>query len=320
MEPGSPREGPIFTYTPWLSMGAAFLATAASTPPCWPAEDRPGPGVETSLLQAALSAPRRNGCESSDPTPTGSAPGSTTSEPPKASSSARTAAGSSSGYPTRSSCSPAPRATLSSAPERLDRALNDPERIGRTRRTSWSWPTTARSCRRLSPGFPVRSGSRWAGRPGSATAGSDARGSAAGSGPAGRGRRDGRAPAPEHRSLRQAGVLYGLSATPGRVQGPLPASSVQHNRRGPRPSVDPGPPSAAGRSLIGSPPLDGVTVLDLGFAVAGPFGTQVLADLGANVIKVNTIARPVLARHATSPTAANRGKRSIGIDLKTPKG
>src|ERR1700681_4869839 len=27
MEPGSPRSGPIFTYTPWLSMGAAFLAT-----------------------------------------------------------------------------------------------------------------------------------------------------------------------------------------------------------------------------------------------------------------------------------------------------
>jgi hypothetical protein len=26
MEPGSPRRGPIFTYTPWLSMGTAFLA------------------------------------------------------------------------------------------------------------------------------------------------------------------------------------------------------------------------------------------------------------------------------------------------------
>ena len=62
-----------------------------------------------------------------------------------------------------------------------------------------------------------------------------------------------------------------------------------------------------------------MTVLDLGFAVAGPFGTQVLADLGADVIKVNATRDPWW--HATHIAyGANRGKRSICIDLKTPEG
>src|SRR5207245_268895 len=82
-------------------------------------------------------------------------------------------------------------------------------------------------------------------------------------------------------------------------------------------------PSAAApatlRDASGGAPLDGVTVLDLGFAVAGPFGTQVLADLGANVIKVNAWRDPWWhANHIAY--GANRGKRSIGIDLKTPEG
>ena len=53
--PGSPRPGPIFTYTPWLSMGTAFLATTGINAALF-ARERTGRGqhVETSLLQAAL--------------------------------------------------------------------------------------------------------------------------------------------------------------------------------------------------------------------------------------------------------------------------
>src|SRR6516164_58185 len=56
MEPGSPRRGPILTYTPWLSMGTAFLATTGISAALF-ARERTGRGqhVETSLLQAALS-------------------------------------------------------------------------------------------------------------------------------------------------------------------------------------------------------------------------------------------------------------------------
>src|SRR5438067_1909862 len=55
MEPGSPRSGPIFTYTPWPSLCTAFLATTGINAALL-ARERTGRGqhVETSLLQAAL--------------------------------------------------------------------------------------------------------------------------------------------------------------------------------------------------------------------------------------------------------------------------
>ena len=57
MPPGAPRSGPIFSYTPWLSMSAAYLASTGINAALW-ARERTGRGqhVETSLLQAALSS------------------------------------------------------------------------------------------------------------------------------------------------------------------------------------------------------------------------------------------------------------------------
>ena len=57
MAPGSPRSGPIFTYTPWLSMSAAFMATTGISGALY-ARLLTGRGqhVETSLLQAAFSS------------------------------------------------------------------------------------------------------------------------------------------------------------------------------------------------------------------------------------------------------------------------
>jgi crotonobetainyl-CoA:carnitine CoA-transferase CaiB-like acyl-CoA transferase len=65
-------------------------------------------------------------------------------------------------------------------------------------------------------------------------------------------------------------------------------------------------------------PLAGVRVLDLGVAVAGPWGTMMLADLGADVIKVN---QPHDAYWMRSHIAmgCNRGKRSIAMNLKRPE-
>jgi crotonobetainyl-CoA:carnitine CoA-transferase CaiB-like acyl-CoA transferase len=130
---------------------------------------------------------------------------------------------------------------------------------------------------------------------------------------------------PEHGILRQAGILYHLSLTPGQVGRPAPEVG-QHNAelraladtwgRSREEDVE-SPASGGSTSLRG--PLDGVKVLDLGFAVAGPFGTQVLADLGADVIKVNGPRDPWWhAMHIAY--GCNRNKRSIGIDLKTAEG
>lgn len=76
-------------------------------------------------------------------------------------------------------------------------------------------------------------------------------------------------------------------------------------------------------------PLQGVKVLDLSRVMAGPFATQALGDLGADIIKVEHPERGDDTRDwgqstgRTSTTyynSANRNKRSIAIDLKTDKG
>ena len=78
----------------------------------------------------------------------------------------------------------------------------------------------------------------------------------------------------------------------------------------------------------GKPMLSGVRVLDLTSVVFGPYATQILHDLGAEVIKVEQpgtgdIARwlgPPAATPGMSPTffAINGGKRSVALDLKEP--
>lgn len=80
------------------------------------------------------------------------------------------------------------------------------------------------------------------------------------------------------------------------------------------------PRPAAAPSAIGAGPLAGVTVLDLGLAVAGPFGTQVLGDLGADVIKVNNALFDKYWMRNHIAFCCNRSKRSITIDLKRPDG
>ncbi len=80
----------------------------------------------------------------------------------------------------------------------------------------------------------------------------------------------------------------------------------------------------------GPKPLDGFRVLDFTQNVAGPLAGQVLADLGAEVIKVEAPAGEA-ARHITSvlpgrpPLATyflpnNRGKKSVAVDLTTEPG
>ncbi|MDB5972533.1 MAG: CoA transferase [Hydrocarboniphaga sp.] len=65
-------------------------------------------------------------------------------------------------------------------------------------------------------------------------------------------------------------------------------------------------------------PLAGITVLDLGLAIAGPFGTQLLSDLGATVIKVNGLF-DLFWHRVHIAYMANRGKKSITLNLKDPR-
>src|SRR5258705_4953826 len=89
---------------------------------------------------------------------------------------------------------------------------------------------------------------------------------------------------------------------------------------------------------MGKPPLAGVKILDLSRLLPGPFASLVLADLGAQVDKIEDPGGGDYLRHMPPPVARagggvadggaqsglflaiNRNKRSAVLDLKKPDG
>ena len=125
---------------------------------------------------------------------------------------------------------------------------------------------------------------------------------------------------PELGPINQVGITYKLETSQGAVQGPTRArgedTDAVKSYAANLPELEthkvPAKPTGKGA-------LDGVRVLDLGLAIAGPFGCQLLADMGADVIKMNTLWDSYW--HKTHIAAmANRSKRSFAVMLKHPKG
>lgn len=88
-------------------------------------------------------------------------------------------------------------------------------------------------------------------------------------------------------------------------------------------------------TAVGERPLDGVRVLDLGRFVAAPFVTQLLGDLGAEIIKIERpktgddirgygppFLKALDGQDETSfdYIAANRNKKSVTVNISTPEG
>ena len=80
--------------------------------------------------------------------------------------------------------------------------------------------------------------------------------------------------------------------------------------------------------MSGPLPLDGITVLDLTRALAGPYATALLADMGATITKVESMKGgdstrgwpPFENEHSLYFDSVNRGKSSIALDFYTPEG
>jgi len=77
--------------------------------------------------------------------------------------------------------------------------------------------------------------------------------------------------------------------------------------------------------VSGAPPLDGVRVIDLTRYLAGPFCTQLLADYGADVVKIESakgreFRPPGAKRDSYFFLSANRGKRSLTLDYRCERG
>ena len=79
--------------------------------------------------------------------------------------------------------------------------------------------------------------------------------------------------------------------------------------------------------VAGEGPLAGVVVLDLTQMVSGPMGTQIIADQGADVIKIENTTSGAAERGGARTTMTNpmmsvinRNKRGLSLDLKAEEG
>ncbi len=120
-------------------------------------------------------------------------------------------------------------------------------------------------------------------------------------------------------TIRGPGTPYRFGDTPWRL-GPYgdPGTDTDAVKRlteaSPRETVQPPPPPAT--RTPGDRPLAGIRILDFTHVLAGPFATRILADLGADVVKVNSTARAgPNAPDGSYYIMWNRNKRSVAMDM-----
>ena len=109
------------------------------------------------------------------------------------------------------------------------------------------------------------------------------------------------------RDIRGPGTPYRLSATPWTLNPPREGSEPWEERRRE-------PPASSTTSQ--ARPLEGLRILDFTHVLAGPFATRILGDLGADVVKVNSMARSgPNGPDSTYYIMWNRNKRGLALDM-----
>jgi len=133
---------------------------------------------------------------------------------------------------------------------------------------------------------------------------------------------------PEWGVVRQPGPLVRLTETPAQLDRPAPGLDEHRDEiraAALAAAVDRGDgepiPDGAEESGL---PLAGVTILELAYLMAAPYGTAVLTDLGARVIKIEPFEGDPIRAMIPFPEAGGvkvmQGKESICVDLTTPEG
>jgi crotonobetainyl-CoA:carnitine CoA-transferase CaiB-like acyl-CoA transferase len=121
-------------------------------------------------------------------------------------------------------------------------------------------------------------------------------------------------------TVAQVGPLVVMSETPARITAPAPVPG-QHSGETFSPAVPAAPSASTGVTL--QHPLDGIVVLEIASWLATPFGTALLAELGARVIKVEPLAGDPHRGAQTNEhnrVRANQGKESVAVNLKSRDG
>jgi crotonobetainyl-CoA:carnitine CoA-transferase CaiB-like acyl-CoA transferase len=128
-------------------------------------------------------------------------------------------------------------------------------------------------------------------------------------------------PDPDFGILRQVGPP--IMIPKAKPDTPKPAPSVgEHNGRleeliGTRTDTAEPVPS---RTSVANGPLTGVRILDLSSFFAAGYGTKILSDLGADVIKVEPLSGDPMRPLPDPFEAAQRGKRNLALDLRAAEG
>ena len=114
-------------------------------------------------------------------------------------------------------------------------------------------------------------------------------------------------------ATKQAGVPFTLNPPPRVRHGCRPLGA---DTEGVFAEARPRAPALRRDANDGRAPLTGVKVLDLGGALAGPLAPMLLADLGAEVIKVEPVQGDMMRPIEASFVGCQRGKRAIALQLK----
>ncbi len=122
--------------------------------------------------------------------------------------------------------------------------------------------------------------------------------------------------------MSQMGLAVKLLKTPGLVKGPAPAPGQDTHEVLSELRTEP-VPATESRTVDPDncdPPLKGITVLEIGNVIAGPMSSRFLAEMGAEVIKLEPPGGDISRTGAPPFFYLNLNKRSISVNAKEPEG